>query len=176
MPTKPPKKRSEKEKIKAQYRTTLDTPMIAQMMRAGFTDVQICKCLNITPRALQKRKKSDPALAEIHKSWKDEFDDKVEVALAERATGVVVWEERCIGVNDAGEPKIIKLHKQLPPDPVAIIWWLKNRRPDKWRDKHEFEAGETLSGVLATLYQAALDQQVGIPRPPSKEGKDGKDE
>ena len=28
-------------------------------------------------------------------------------------------------------------HKYIeyyPPDPTSMIWWLKNRRPDRWRD------------------------------------------
>ena len=28
--------------------------------------------------------------------------------------------------------------KEIPPDVTAAIFWLKNRRPEKWRDRHEF--------------------------------------
>ena len=30
-----------------------------------------------------------------------------------------------------------------PPDTVAMIFWLKNRRPDKWRDRQEIEQHNT---------------------------------
>ena len=35
--------------------------------------------------------------------------------------------------------KIVKtpIRKRYPPDVVACIFWLKNRRPDIWRDKRE---------------------------------------
>ena len=29
----------------------------------------------------------------------------------------------------------------IPPDTTAQIFWLKNRRPDKWRDKPEESRG-----------------------------------
>ena len=27
--------------------------------------------------------------------------------------------------------------EHFPPDPTSMIFWLKNRQPDKWRDKRE---------------------------------------
>ena len=30
-----------------------------------------------------------------------------------------------------------KITREIPPDTAAAFIWLKNRRPDKWRDKHE---------------------------------------
>jgi len=29
--------------------------------------------------------------------------------------------------------------EELPPDPTSMIFYLKNRRPDRWRDKQEVE-------------------------------------
>jgi hypothetical protein len=29
--------------------------------------------------------------------------------------------------------------KEYQPDTTSIIFWLKNRRPDKWRDKTEHD-------------------------------------
>jgi len=34
------------------------------------------------------------------------------------------------------QPELIKYY---PPDPVSIIFWLKNRKPEQWRDKQEAE-------------------------------------
>lgn len=33
--------------------------------------------------------------------------------------------------------RIEKTKKWIPPNTAAQIFWLKNRRPDKWRDKPE---------------------------------------
>ena len=40
--------------------------------------------------------------------------------------------------------------KEIPPDTLAQIFWLKNRKPDKWRDKPE-EKKETNNGILDEL-------------------------
>lgn len=34
--------------------------------------------------------------------------------------------------------------KHIPPDTTAQIFWLKNRRPDRWRDKQQIEHSGTL--------------------------------
>ena len=36
--------------------------------------------------------------------------------------------------------------KELAPDPTSMIFWLKNRRPDRWRDKQDIN----LSGMVET--------------------------
>jgi hypothetical protein len=37
--------------------------------------------------------------------------------------------------NNDGKPLIVPTVKNYPPDTTAVIFWLKNRRPDEWRDK-----------------------------------------
>ena len=47
-----------------------------------------------------------------------------------------------------------RVHKSVVPDVAAQIFWLKNRRPDKWRDKPDpvpTDTGETLSVLYAAL-------------------------
>ena len=39
---------------------------------------------------------------------------------------------------------MVEVENHLPPDTTAQIFWLKNRRPDRWRDKRETE----LSGQM----------------------------
>jgi hypothetical protein len=36
--------------------------------------------------------------------------------------------------------------KEIPPDPTAIQFWLKNRQPKLWRDKQEIEHDVKISG------------------------------
>lgn len=47
---------------------------------------------------------------------------------------------------------IRKVTKHVPPETAAGIFWLKNRRPDKWRDKIEQlpepEQNEILQSLL----------------------------
>ena len=34
------------------------------------------------------------------------------------------------------------------PDTTAQIFWLKNRRPDRWRDKQDIEHSGQIGGVM----------------------------
>lgn len=48
-------------------------------------------------------------------------------------------------MGDLGELVVTKeITKEVPPDTTAIIFWLKNRQPQKWRDKQQVE----MSGEL----------------------------
>jgi hypothetical protein len=68
----------------------------------------------------------------------DAFNARVERALAERAIGffVTINEE----VRDE-RGKVIQPEKRqyYPPDPTSIIFFLKNRMPDKYRDVHRID-------------------------------------
>ena len=33
----------------------------------------------------------------------------------------------------------MRYRKHIPPDTAAAVWYLKNRRPDRWRDAHRYE-------------------------------------
>lgn len=39
----------------------------------------------------------------------------------------------------------------IAPDTTAQIFWLKNRRPDKWRDKPQTSAADTDDPLMAIL-------------------------
>jgi len=45
-----------------------------------------------------------------------------------------------------GQEKIVTVKEQVAPDTASQIFWLKNRQPDKWRDKVDvngkFDLGE----------------------------------
>ena len=51
--------------------------------------------------------------------------------------------------------------EHYPPDTTAAIFWLKNRQPEKWRDKKEVDAnvnlGDELEGLSDEQLQAIID-------------------
>ena len=58
----------------------------------------------------------------------------MENSLLKRALGYEYTEER-IEVSEKDGRKVVQTVKTVPPDTTAQIFWLKNRRPDKWREK-----------------------------------------
>lgn len=103
--------------------------------RDGLTDEQIARNMGINPATLYEWKKKYPKISKSLKRSKDVADRQVENALFENAINGNI---------------------------TAQIFWLKNRKPDKWRDKQEYEdrtAIEKLDEILKGLHDNAAKQK-----------------
>lgn len=116
--------------------------------RDGLTDEQIATNIGIVPSTLYEWKKKYEEFSEVLKKGKDLVDREVENALLKRALGYkydeTTYEQ--VAVKD-GEGKVIGhrmeatkiVTKEVHPDTTAQIFWLKNRKPEEWRDKQNIE-------------------------------------
>ncbi len=107
--------------------------------RDGLTDEQIAVKMGITASTLYAWKAKFPEFSKSLKKGKEVVDIQVENALLKRALGYSYTEITKEAVYDSDlektELKITKtVTKEVAPDTTAQIFWLKNRRPDKWRD------------------------------------------
>ena len=114
--------------------------------RSGLTDEQIAHNVGITTSTLYDWKKKYSAFSEALKKGKEVIDLEVENALLKRALGYEYEEIKIEDGTDGHKKTITK--KQVPPDTTAQIFWLKNRQPDKWRDKKEIEIGGSIADEL----------------------------
>lgn len=116
---------------KSKYRE--DFPQLVEMwMRQGLTEEQAAKNLGVHESTFEDYKKRYPEFSEAIKRGKAPVDFEVENALLKRALG---YEADDVHVsNYMGEVTITPIKKVYPPDVTAAIFWLKNRRPDRWRD------------------------------------------
>lgn len=113
-------------------------PLLAEYMAtAGLTDAQMAEKLGITPQTLNNWKKDHTEFFDSLKIGKEKPDYLVENALLQRALGFEHDEDKIFQYN--GEPVVVPTKKHYPPDPTSMIFWLKNRRPDRWRDKQNME-------------------------------------
>ncbi|MFZ5939040.1 MAG: hypothetical protein ACOYXB_00575 [Bacteroidota bacterium] len=116
-------------------------PVLAEgLAREGFTDKQIAARLGISESTLYEYQKAHPEFSEAIKRGKAPVDFEVENALLKRALGYSFTETHTTTrvakeKEEVTEKKIVT--REVAPDVVAAIFWLKNRRPDKWRDKQE---------------------------------------
>jgi hypothetical protein len=71
------------------------------------------------------------------KRGQEAADDRVEASYYERAVGYTYDSEKLF----MHEGKIIRepLKVHVPPDPRAAEFWLRNRRPDRWKDAKQLE-------------------------------------
>lgn len=98
--------------------------------RDGLTDEQIAKNIGITVSTFYEWKKKYSEISESLKKGKEVVDYQVENAL---------------------------LSSALEGNTTAQIFWLKNRRPDKWRDKQKEETDKTALDKLDSILKEIKD-------------------
>ena len=108
--------------------------LIASWRRSGSSVSEIAEKIGISPKKLESMAKSEKALSEALKYGREQTDAMVEEALLKKALGFYVSEEKRV-VKANGQEEVTTVSKEVPPDVAAASAWLKNRCPDKWRDK-----------------------------------------
>lgn len=109
------------------------------LARDGLTDEQIANNIGIRRETLYAWKNKFPNISNALKRGKEVVDREVENALFKSALGYE-YEELTREVNENGLLKTTKVvTKQVAPNPTSAIFWLKNRKPNEWRDKKETE-------------------------------------
>lgn len=123
--------------------------------REGLTDEQISRNIGIAIRTFYEWQERYPQFRQAIKKGKAPVDLQVENALLKRALGYE-YEETITEIEQIEEGKqkthVRRIKKQMPPDVGAIVFWLKNRRPNKWRDKIE-AAPEIANDLLQSLME-----------------------
>lgn len=104
--------------------------------RDGLTDKQIAYNIGINVCTLYDWKNNYSDISNALKKGKEVVDRQVENALLKRALGYSYIEKRV--KKEFGEVvEETLIEKEVVPDTTAQIFWLKNRKPEQWRDKVE---------------------------------------
>src|SRR6516162_4680655 len=125
-------------------RRTAYSPRLAVVARKccerGMTDIEVADMLGIGLATLYRWKLEHPGFSRVFKLGKAEADDRVERSLYSRAIGYDYIAEKA-AMTRHGQ-KTMRYRQHIPPDTAAAVWYLKNRRPDRWRDsfRHEHTA------------------------------------
>ena len=146
-----------------------DFPLRAEdYARRGMTDKEIAKSLGIDETTFYRYQIKYRQFRQALKKGKAPVDVEVENALLKRARGFSYTEtvrEFKIDEKSDKETKtptsIKKTRKMVVPETAACMAWLKNRRPQLWRDRHDFN----LSGDMKITVITA------VPRPKRGRGK-----
>lgn len=109
----------------------------------GLTNEQIAENMGIVQSTFYRWVAENKELKDVLKRTKDICDMQVENALFRKAIGYEYYEETTDfmfkdGVEvECGKKRVKKI---MPPDTTAQIFWLKNRKPETWRDKQVIDA------------------------------------
>lgn len=105
----------------------------AKLCKLGATDAQLADFFQVSVSTINLWKVEHKEFSESIKVPKGEADERVEQSLYRRAMG---YEHDEVDIRViANDVVITPIRKYYPPDSTAMIFWLKNRRPDVWRDK-----------------------------------------
>lgn len=123
--------------------------LVEAWARDGLTDEQIAHNLGIATSTLYDYKNRFEEFSEALKRGKEVVDIEVENSLLKRASGYKYTEVTRELV--AGKMRVTKeVVKEVQPDVTAQIFWLKNRKPDQWRDKRVEEITGADGGPIQT--------------------------
>ncbi|MDP0376965.1 helix-turn-helix domain-containing protein [Glaesserella parasuis] len=122
------KGRGRPTKYKSEYATQVE-----KLCLLGATDKDIADFFDVDEATINRWKLEHSDFCESIKKGKMLADANVTERLYKRALG---YEAPDVDIRVI-ENQIVEtpLVKHYPPDPTSAIFWLKNRQPDKWRDK-----------------------------------------
>ena len=116
-----------------------------------------------------EKKYSD--ISDTLKIKKEIVDTQVENALLRKALGINKIVKKPIKVKevlyDGGKRISEKEHIEyadeelyIPPDTTAQIFWLKNRKPEEWRDKKDVAVEGNINSVVSSMSDEAFDERI----------------
>lgn len=135
--------------------------------RDGLTDEQIAKNIGIATSTFYEWKKKEIEFSKALKKGKEVIDFEVENALLKKALGYTIMLNKQKVTKD-GDVVDITEEVHVPPDTTAQIFWLKNRKPNNWKDRVETdedkEAVANASQVIAKIRKVAQEYTDGTNR------------
>ena len=122
---------------------------VEKLCKLGATDKEIADFFNVQESTINNWKLAHPDFLESIKRGKLIADMEVTDSLYKRANGYEHKEDKIFNHN--GKPLIVPTIKHYPPDPTAMIFWLKNRRSKEWRDKQEINGNFNINATKKTI-------------------------
>jgi len=117
---------------------TIDLKQVERIAGMGFVDTEIAHILGISVATLNTYK-DKPEFLEALKKGKAVTDEKVANALLQNALGGFKLSSKKTFDRHGKKKEVYETFAK--PDVTAQIFWLKSRRPDLWKDKHEIDHG-----------------------------------
>lgn len=113
-------------------------PAIAESLaRKGLTNTEMADGIGVATSTFNRWRDEHPEFQDAVKRGKSSADDVVEKSLYNRAIGEIVKETKTITMPD-GETRTEVTEKRVA-DTTAQIFWLTNRRRDKWKRRSQTE-------------------------------------
>lgn len=127
----------------------------------GATDVDLADFFGVDVRTIYRWKLDHDEFCQALKSGKEAADERVERSLYHKAVGYTHDAVKIFMPAGAASPVYAPYREHVPPDTTAGIFWLKNRRPDTWRDKSIQEHSGSIEIASKEQRDAAAKAAIG---------------
>jgi hypothetical protein len=147
----------------------------------GHTDLEVADFFQVNEETLRCWAAASPLFAEMRKSGKGNYDERIEEALRQRAQGYDKPVEKVFYNSKKNKVIRVATKEHIPACPKSMQFWLNNRQPEKWRIRRELtgangaplhpEGGAPKRSIVETarritfLMQRATDELNGGPQP-----------
>lgn len=121
------------------YNAEVHVPWAASLARKGCSSAEIAHAFGVSERTLYRWQNAHVEFCHAIKESKSRADEVIATSLYDRACGRAkkVIKKRRDVIDPSGNKRTLTevTEETLPPDTTAMIFWLKNRQPELWRDK-----------------------------------------
>jgi len=127
--------------------------LILVLAKTGLTNEEIAIAMGMTPSKFGHLLAKYPDFRDALNDAKEDPNHKVEQSLFKRALGYSIKET----TKKDGKPVQVVL-KEMAPDPLSCIFWLKNRSPKRWRDvvEHKHSLRDRMDRAHGALAERSM--------------------
>ncbi len=133
----------------------------------GATDSDLASFFDVSDATIDNWKATYPRFLGSIKRGKQQADAQVAKSLYHRALGYSHDAVKIItvanGNNQGSSVESVPYIEHYPPDTTAAIFWLKNRRPEQWRERSQIDVKHGLDDSLTALLAASFTGQPALP-------------
>jgi hypothetical protein len=125
----------------------------------GMTDKQLAKAFGVAEASLKEWRQVYPAFSAATKEAKADYDSgTVEKSLLKRALGYRYKEVTKEKTDNGGMEITKEVIREMPPDTTAMIFWLKNRQPARWRDSKNIDHSGGVKIIHVSNVEEAINE------------------
>ena len=158
----PPNTRGRPTKYRPEF-----ADQVVKLCELGATDSDIARFYEVATTTVWRWQNEYPDFCNALKVGKAVADDRVERSLYHKANGYTHRAVKIFMPAGATAPVYAEYDEHTPPDTTAAIFWLKNRRPEVWRDVQKHEHTHSVENLSDDeLIRIARGSGAGTSAPP----------
>lgn len=158
-------------KPKVDYWLTDDgKTLLTGWARQGLSNAQLAKNMGVSEGCFYRWKAENNEIYEAIQKGKDVVDFEVENALLRRAMGQEVIEYKEVETEDGTRTE--KIVKNMPSDATSMIFWLKNRQPERWNDRRQVEHSGGMTNTNVNMFAEITTEELKAIAKDKEEGEE----